>query len=709
MGKAVKETTTKEKQELKPGPLRRAARSDEGHIVGWHVLNAVKQVRQNSKYAEVVFEWLGENHSDLELALPEEISVYLNACNDKHGRPDGRLLEDAAGAAIRVLEPYTEKPSTSASTVFRNVKMLAKDFGLSGLEADLICLIVHCHLMSPLDNLADKLGKKLMNPSRVTGCLLGVNHNDATGLLIPSGSLIQSGMISIEPDQGYYTNSLQMPENLKRILARPARTIVELRDAILGKACRPSLAWRDFSHIAYDRDYMARILSGALRERATGVNILLYGPPGTGKTELAKSLGKSVRSSLYSIAETDEAKNEPTRRERLSQVRLAQRFLKNGRRSVLLFDEMEDLLNRRGSDGRDLGTSKVFLNRLLEDNEIPTIWTTNSTAGFDSAMLRRFTAVLEIPVPGVLVRERIWKRLLRNLGARVKDCEIKRLAEELRASPGTIAKAVEATRLAGGGVADVRYAVNGMIKAMNGGRPLPPVRSDEGFSSNLINVNIDLVDLVGKLSSQGNDRSFSLCIHGPPGSGKSMFARHLARQLDMEVLEKRASDLLSMWVGGTEQNIAQAFEEARSQGAFLIFDEADSLLSDRRTARASWEVSQVNEMLTWMENHELPFACTTNLPEKLDQASLRRFTFKLRFEFLESSQILKAFSHFFGGSAPPNLLRLENLTVADFAVVKRRAGFTGEMSDLDAIVDLLRAESQAKDTHTRPIGFETCK
>lgn len=89
-----------------------------------------------------------------------------------------------------------------------------------------------------------------------------------------------------------------------------------------------------------------------------------------------------------------------------------------------------------------------------------------------------------------------------------------------------------------------------------------------------------------------------------------------------------------MFVGETEANIAAAFAEAKKANAFLIFDEADSLLGERGNAVRNWEVSQVNEMLTGMEQHTLPFACTTNLPDRLDRldrASLRRFLVKLRF------------------------------------------------------------------------------
>jgi hypothetical protein len=148
-----------------------------------------------------------------------------------------------------------------------------------------------------------------------------------------------------------------------------------------------------------------------------------------------------------------------------------------------------------------------------------------------------------------------------------------------------------------------------------------------------------------------------LCLSGPPGTGKSQFARYLAARLGMEVMQQRASDLLSMWVGESEKQIATAFQTARARRAMLVIDEADSLLSDRREAVRSWEVTQVNEMLTWMESHPLPFVCTTNLMDRLDQASLRRFTLKLRFASLSPVQTKLAFERFFGIVAPATTRR----------------------------------------------------
>lgn len=151
------------------------------------------------------------------------------------------------------------------------------------------------------------------------------------------------------------------------------------------------------------------------------------------------------------------------------------------------------------------------------------------------------------------------------------------------------------------------------------------------FAPELVNCEHDLAVLTERLTRPGASRQWSLRLYGAPGIGKSQFARYLAMRLGMEVVQKRASDLLSCWLGDSEKRIAAAFREARTRRTMLVIDEADSLLSDRREARHSWEVSQVNEMLTWMEHHPLPFICTTNLMDRLDQASLRRFSLKLRF------------------------------------------------------------------------------
>ncbi|WP_164172055.1 AAA family ATPase, partial [Streptococcus pneumoniae] len=86
--------------------------------------------------------------------------------------------------------------------------------------------------------------------------------------------------------------------------------------------------------------------------------------------------------------------------------------------------------------------------------------------------------------------------------------------------------------------------------------------------------------------------------------GKTAWAAWLAEQLDMPLLLKQGSDLLNCYVGRTEQNIAQAFEQAKADNALLVLDEVDTFLFSREGANRSWERSQVNEMLTQIERFE---------------------------------------------------------------------------------------------------------
>ena len=158
-------------------------------------------------------------------------------------------------------------------------------------------------------------------------------------------------------------------------------------------------------------------------------------------------------------------------------------------------------------------------------------------------------------------------------------------------------------------------------------------------------------------------------------------------------------------MGGTEANIAAAFREARDNEAFLVFDEADSLLADRRHATRSWEVSQTNEMLTWMESHPLPFACTTNFADRLDPATLRRFVFKIALGYLAREQVAGAFRTFFDLDAPPAIADLAHLTPGDFATVRRKADILGCLAEPDTLAAMLQGECAAKPGHRRPIGF----
>jgi SpoVK/Ycf46/Vps4 family AAA+-type ATPase len=175
--------------------------------------------------------------------------------------------------------------------------------------------------------------------------------------------------------------------------------------------------------------------------------------------------------------------------------------------------------------------------------------------------------------------------------------------------------------------------------------------------------------------------------------------------MDMKFKIKKASDLLSMWVGGTEKNIAIMFEEAMDSNLFLILDEADSFFQNRGSAQRSWEVTQVNEMLVQMEKHKLPFVCTTNIEESIDPAAFRRFTFKIGYDYLKRNQSYAIYEHYFGRKAPDKSLDdLLQLAPGDFANIYEKTGFLGELND-DEIIEMLKEECEIKPSFKRKIGF----
>jgi SpoVK/Ycf46/Vps4 family AAA+-type ATPase len=161
--------------------------------------------------------------------------------------------------------------------------------------------------------------------------------------------------------------------------------------------------------------------------------------------------------------------------------------------------------------------------------------------------------------------------------------------------------------------------------------------------------------------------------------------------------------------------MAGMFREAENEKAVLLLDEADSFLQDRRGAQRTYEVTEVNEMLQGMERFNGIFVCTTNLMDRIDQAALRRFTFKIRFKPLTAAQREKMFvTEALGGDASlltddvrGRLGKLEQLCPGDFAAVKRQVDILAAQFSIAEFLEQLEAEHRIKPEvrESRNIGF----
>ena len=271
--------------------------------------------------------------------------------------------------------------------------------------------------------------------------VLGVSTNTIRERCSPGAPLMRSGLVSFDSD-----HDLRLVKRLVRLAGAPDDSEQDVTSLLLlGDPVPTELEWSDFNHLGEDRRHIGKILEGALNSGAAGVNILLYGPPGSGKTEFTKVLAARLGVNLFSIGESDDDGDEPSRLERLQELKLAH-VLARDRRSILLFDEMEDLLAGeqdslslppllfspwRGSEG-----SKVFLNRVLERAPVPTVWIMNDVRAVSPVILRRMMYALELRLPPAAVSESIWERQLARHEIVSKPGTAAALAKEFPVTPG---------------------------------------------------------------------------------------------------------------------------------------------------------------------------------------------------------------------------------------------------------------------------------
>jgi replication-associated recombination protein RarA len=233
------------------------------------------------------------------------------------------------------------------------------------------------------------------------------------------------------------------------------------------------------------------------------------------------------------------------------------------------------------------------------------------------------------------------------------------------------------------------------------------------YRPSLINCNTD----IGRLTKcLGGGSSARICLFGPPGTGKTAWASHLAKSIRRPLLVKHASDILDKYVGGTEKNIASAFQEATRSRSILTIDEIDGFIPDRSLAISHWEVSRSNQFLTAMERYEGLLICTTNLMSSLNPATMRRFDFKIDFDYLKSEEacVLAADLLSALGVSPSRAdkgrlregLATLKLSHGDFAALLRRYTVLKSTPDVSELLADLISEAGFRDRDSsRSIGF----
>ncbi|MBR4613818.1 MAG: ATP-binding protein, partial [Kiritimatiellae bacterium] len=499
-----------------------------------------------------------------------------------------------------------------------------------------------------------------------------------------------------------------------------------LANSYFTKDTEETLPWSDFADLT---TIHGAILKRMLTTGGKPVNILLYGAPGTGKTSFARTLAKEIGRTSYSIAQNtnDRGGRACSSPEfRFGALEICDGQI-NPEESVIIVDEADEMLRGIGGFGGFFmlfGSShshvgdKGMLNSVLDTMKTSTIWITNTPAeALDESSRRRFDYSICFEPLNCEQRKRIWKNnvVRLKLGRLVSARQQEEFAALYPVSAGGISQTLENLDRMHPKKAEVPHLIEQLMKPhcellgvkLSDDKLLPS--KDYSLEGLNIQGEVKLERIVEAIRAfqhrkggMDPDRPrMNLLLSGAPGTGKTEFVKYLGNVLKTKVNVKMGSDLLSMWVGGTEQNIARAFREAEAEHAILFLDEIDGLVQSRTNAHRSWEVTQVNELLHQMENFDGVMIGATNFIQNLDQAIMRRFTFKLQFNYLDDAGKELFFERMFhcllSPEAKERLHRIPNLAPGDFRTVRQSLYYYGgEVSNAQRL-EALEREAAAKE------------
>ena len=538
---------------------------------------------------------------------------------------------------------------------------------------------------------------------------------------------------------GCLENDLEFNSELEPFLT--GLTEEPLASKYFARHADPALPWAMYGKLTQGHGAMLKELIRH-RDADRGLNLLLYGVPGGGKTSFAVSLAAELGMDLYRIRVPEDYDGE-IGSSRFAALQVCDRQV-NRDRSIILIDEADEMLAGSAGSVADLlgeppeysSRKKDTLNTVLDQVKTTCIWITNSLPErLTPSARRRFDYSIEFKPLSHQQRCQVWKNLLSqyHLEDIIDNAMVDQLARQFPVSAGGVDLALRNyARLRGDGSAPVSAAMDTLERLLTPhcqllGIDLTAAASKATGTYALAGLNVRgpvspqrLLAAVQKFRRNQEFSGFTAdkagqdiprltaLLFGPPGTGKTQFVKFLGREVDCPVRTCMAGDLLSRYVGGTEQNIREAFRTASADRAILFIDEADGLFRSRALADRSWEVSQVNELLHAMENFGGVLVCATNLMETLDAATIRRFTFKLQFDYLDAAGKLAFYKRMLAELCKPpldetgrrRLANIADLAPGDFHTVRQAMFYlsSGEGNDVThaELLSALEQETEAK-------------
>lgn len=634
--------------------------------------------------------------------------IYLTFFTEKSKISDFLKYDIEKIFSLKIKEKYMQKINS-----FSDIDFLTKNISLTENELKLLQYRYRFISFPNFSYLFDS--DVLSNPEAVMLEILGISKSEYSQIIRKDKNLVNYGFIEEDGflSEEFYT--VIQNQDLNLYFSEVIKEI-DVKDAF------------DLSSFSVNES-KTKIFCNLLNN-SEPVSILLYGNPGSGKTEYAKALAKSTGKKVIIFKNESEITGDSNAIYKLNLL-----LSLDKKDSILIIDEAESVLKtvELSFFGPMPSKKKGLVNKMLDNSKNKVIWIVNRTSQFDDSTKRRFTMSCKFDsMPKDILNNIIISKLQHLCLSDDLEKDILNRFEKYNITGASVDNVVKTiSSFSDISEADIKDNVEIVLKEnsllLNGNSKMRETVSSS-YDSSVLNTSMDAEKIVKMVKNAQNfaqnnhqekdsSASVRMLFYGLSGTGKTEFARYLSEILGKKILLKRASDILDKFVGGTEEKIAAAFEEAAAKDQILLFDEADSFFADRNKAERSWERTQVNEFLTQMEEFPGILICTTNLKKILDKATLRRFHITVEFNPLKEDGIKTLLQKFFPAYFSNNelekidisaLTNYNSVTPGDFGRLAGKIRFLDEedvcaQMIIDELCDI--QEEKDSDSSKNKIGF----